>query len=380
MYTLSSDFDIATFLNEYWQKKPLVIRQGLTAFSDPIDENDLAGLAQEDDVDSRIVSVHDDEQWHVYHGPFDDYNTVCQGKWTLLVQGVDRYSDDINGLMEAFNFIPYWRMDDVMISYAVKGAGVGPHTDQYDVFLIQGKGKRAWQVGAPGNYTPRYPHKDLQQIAGFAPQIDVVLEPGDILYIPPGWPHDGQALEDCLTYSVGFRAPDQHQILQHVTDELTAAHCQPVRYSDPNLTQPRHPGMISPTEVSTLREMIIDLISSPDSDHALMSLLSMQHLPESDTPVPVTTDEVRTLLENGGEIIRLLGCKPVFNENQNSTNFTFYVNGEAFHTPKVLEQVMWEILRGAPIDEAWLGNSEEQESLLSILALLINKGYWEMIS
>lgn len=378
MYTLCSDFTISTFLKEYWQKKPMVIRQGFKDFIDPIDEHDLAGLAQAEEVDSRIVSFHDDGQWQVHHGPFSDYETVCQGRWTLLVQGVDRYSDDINALMEAFNFIPYWRMDDVMISFAVDGAGVGPHTDQYDVFLVQGKGKRAWRVGAPGNYTPHYPHKDLQQIDDFEAQIDVVLSPGDILYIPPGWPHDGQALQDCLTYSIGFRAPEQHQILQHITDELTSGLKQGIRYSDPNLSQPRHPGLITTTELSTLRGMLIDLLASQDCDNALMSLISTQHLPETDIGILVSTDEISAYLEKGGLITRTPGCKPVFKEQQTDSDFTFYVNGEAFTSPISLKAQLWEILSGEPVDNTMVISSNNQAPLLNLLAQLINHGYWEM--
>jgi 50S ribosomal protein L16 3-hydroxylase len=230
------NLDVAHFLAKVWQVKPLLIKQAFPNFTDPIDENDLAGLALEPDIDSRIVSLHE-QTWVVTQGPFEDFNQHCKGKWTLMVQGVDRWVDEISDLSRLFDFIPSWRFDDVMVSYSVPGAGVGPHVDQYDVFLIQGKGQRRWQVGSPEAVSEASPLPSLQQVRPFEPLIDEVLNPGDILYIPPGWPHCGTTVENCMTYSIGFRAPNVKDLLQPFNDSvLNEQNSQ--RFTDPNCIDP----------------------------------------------------------------------------------------------------------------------------------------------
>ena len=174
-----NEFDQAQFLSEYWQKKPCIIKGFVKNFSDPVDEHELAGLAQEPEIDSRIVS-YNRNQWLAAQGPFEDFTDRCVGAWTLLVQGVDRYVDEVDELTNLVKFIPNWRLDDVMISFSNEGAGVGPHTDEYDVFIIQGKGQRRWQVGLPGEYEERVPHPLLKQVDGFDPVIDEVLSCGDV--------------------------------------------------------------------------------------------------------------------------------------------------------------------------------------------------------
>ena len=153
-------FNAETFLKNYWQQKPVVIKHFFDNFVDPIDENDLAGLAQESEVDARIIS-NVKGSWHVEQGPITDFDKACQGKWTLLVQGVDKYVPDVTPLLDPFSFIPNWRLDDLMVSFATNGAGVGAHIDQYDVFLVQGKGRRRWRVGKPADYKEVFPHPKL---------------------------------------------------------------------------------------------------------------------------------------------------------------------------------------------------------------------------
>lgn len=233
------EFDIEHFLSHYWQQKPVVLRGFFQDFEDPIDEHDLAGLAQEEEIDSRLLSFENTSgnpadgagEWKVHQGPIHDFEAVCEGAWTLLVQSVDRYVHDVADILEPFRFLPNWRLDDLMVSFATKNAGVGAHIDQYDVFLVQGKGQRRWRVGKPGEYKEVFPHPKLRQIEGFDPIIDEVLNPGDVLYIPPGWPHDGKALEDCLTYSVGFRAPETSQLADSLSLMLETSDIN-VRFTD----------------------------------------------------------------------------------------------------------------------------------------------------
>lgn len=381
MFQLNGDFSTAHFLSQHWQKKPMVIRQAFSDFEDPVDEHDLAGLAQEEQVDSRIVS-NDNGNWQVSHGPFEDFEDVCCGKWTLLVQAVDRYIDDIDSLMEAFSFIPYWRMDDVMISFAVEGAGVGAHTDQYDVFLIQGKGSRRWRVGPPDNSKTHCPHKDLQQVTSFSPTIDVVLQPGDILYIPPGWPHDGVAQEDCLTYSIGFRAPTQQDLLQQLADtvaEQSAGETDTsTRYSDADLATQAHPSLVSAKATDALRQMFTDFLNSAHGETALLSLLSNQHLAPLEAPEAISTEELVACLEDGDLVVRAPGCKPLYSENQSADQFTFFINGEKFDAPKHLMPLLLSLFSGEPLSINTPEADAGDIALLSLLAILISKGYWEL--
>ncbi|MBU3023092.1 cupin domain-containing protein [Aestuariibacter sp. A3R04] len=381
MFNLASTFSPSDFLAQYWQKQPVVIRQALVDFVDPLDEHDLAGLAMEDEVDSRIVRQDQGANWHVEHGPFTDFTPFCIGKWTLLVQGVERYVEDVDRLMSAFDFIPYWRMDDVMVSFAVPGAGVGAHTDQYDVFLIQGKGKRRWRVGRPGKHHTHAPHKDLQQIAPFHPVIDVELNPGDILYIPPGWPHDGVTIENSLTYSIGFRAPDQNDILQQVAELVSTQNKTATRYTDPQLTSPSHPAMIKQTEISALKSMLMDYLNSEQSTSALLTMLSDQHLPEYYVDTAITPKALITALENGASLHRVNGCKPLFREIQSTQQFEFFINGEQFHTSAEHQPLLNELFRGVPLFHETLVQAKvlDDFAFIELLSILVKKGYWQMM-
>ncbi|MCO7222786.1 cupin domain-containing protein [Pleionea sp. CnH1-48] len=223
------------FLNEYWQKKPLVIRQAFSGFKDFLSPEELAGLALEEDVEARLIQQEDD-QWQVQCGPLEeeDFLTLPESHWTLLVQTLEHWLPEVKELQQAFSFLPDWRHDDVMVSYATQGGGVGPHIDQYDVFLIQGQGKRHWRVGEPkASIQEIRPHPDLKQIADFDAIIDVVLEPGDLLYIPPQTAHDGIAIDASMTYSIGFRAPDHNALLsQLLLNLMDSEENHQSRYSD----------------------------------------------------------------------------------------------------------------------------------------------------
>lgn len=211
------------FLENYWQKKPVVLKNALPNLPELTDENELAGLAMEEFIDSRIVE-NNDGQWQVSHGPFQDFSRWQDGQWSLLVQGVDAYLPDVKRLLDTVHFIPKWRVDDVMVSFSMPGAGVGLHLDQYDVFIVQGKGKRRWQAGAVDKgQCQEQIAKDLLQVSDpsrFAPIVDEVLECGDIIYVPPFSAHKGETIEPCINYSIGFRAPSQQELLWLFADHL----------------------------------------------------------------------------------------------------------------------------------------------------------------
>ena len=211
------NFDIDLFLREHWQKKPMLIRNALPDWCNPLDPEDLAGLACEEEIESRLI-IRKDESWKLEHGPFTEKRFGKLGKkpWTLLVQAVDHFVPEVAALIAPFRFVPNWRIDDVMVSYASDQGGVGPHFDQYDVFLVQGLGRRRWQIGPVCDaQTPLLPHDDIRLLASFEATDEWVLEPGDILYVPPGFAHDGVALgDDCMTYTIGFRSPSRNELIE----------------------------------------------------------------------------------------------------------------------------------------------------------------------
>ena len=201
------------FMRRHWQRKPLLIRQAIPGFEPLLDAQSLAALAADDSVESRLVTRFRGK-WALHHGPFEDDEVppLSHRNWTLLVQGVDRHLDAAHDLLARFRFVPDARLDDLMISLAGDGGGVGPHVDSYDVFLLQAWGRRRWRIAPPsgGGLVPGLPLKILER---FEPREEWVLEPGDMLYLPPGWEHDGIAEGPCMTYSVGFRAPSRREFL-----------------------------------------------------------------------------------------------------------------------------------------------------------------------
>lgn len=380
-----TDFDQAHFLNEYWQKKPCIIRGFIDSFTDPIDEHELAGLAQEDEIDSRVVSCIDG-QWSAYQGPFDTFDEICTGAWSLLVQGVDRYIDDIDDLTQLVSFIPNWRLDDVMISFSNEGAGVGPHTDEYDVFIIQGKGSRRWQVGLPGNYTESVPHPLLKQIDGFSPIIDEILLPGDVVYIPPKHPHNGVALSDCLNYSIGFRAPTSLEILSGLVDENSINPSTSARYTDPELitlrAENRKSAAIDLAEITKVKQHLIQLINSEQAENALLQLLSRQSLPSDEAlKADYTIEETYEALSQGVSLCRMTGVKPIYAEHQVSDKFVFFIDGNLFAVAKSLRNDFETLLNsrevtvGIELPKELIDKSE----FIAAVAELLNVGYWVLL-
>ena len=236
------------FLREFWQKKPLLIRNAFPDFVTPIEPEDLAGLACEELALSRIIE-HDraSDRYTLRTGPFaeDDFPGMPDHDWTLLVQDVDKWDGDVAAILSRFDFLPRWRIDDVMISFAATGGSVGAHVDQYDVFLLQAKGHRRWQIDASEN--PPLDFRDdaeIKLLRKFTPTHEWVLAPGDMLYLPPGVPHHGVAEDPCLTFSVGMRAPSAAELLGDFVDTLAAGADETLRYRDPDLTPARDPNEI----------------------------------------------------------------------------------------------------------------------------------------
>lgn len=257
-----SAFDVDVFLRDYWQQKPLLLKNPWREWRNPLEPDELAGLACEEDVESRLV-IHDAKrgQWKLENGPLPEqrFGKLPASHWTLLVQAVDQWVPEVAALLEPFRFLPNWRIDDVMVSYAADLGGVGPHFDQYDVFLIQGLGRRRWLVGELcGPDTELLDHQQLRLLKQFTPTQEWLLEPGDILYLPPRYAHNGIAEgENCMTYSVGFRAPSRADLVSHWCDHLLAGMSEDDRFTDPALNRSSHPGEITSTSLARLRQMAL---------------------------------------------------------------------------------------------------------------------------
>ena len=249
----------AQFMRQYWQKKPLLVRQAIPGFKALLPRADLFALAGQEGVESRLVQQTDDV-WKLQHGPFARraLPPLQRPDWTLLVQGVDLHNDSVHALMQQFRFVPDARLDDVMISYASDGGGVGPHFDSYDVFLLQAHGQRRWRIGRQKDLSLR-DDVPMKILSHFEPEEEYVLEPGDMLYLPPRWAHDGIAQGECMTYSVGFRVPERTDLAQELLvrladedDGATAA----LLYRDA-----KQPAVAQPAEIpATLQEFARDAL------------------------------------------------------------------------------------------------------------------------
>ena len=369
-------FDPAAFLRDNWQKQPLLIRSPWSAWTNPLDPDDLASLACDDDIESRLI-VAKRKGLRLEHGPFRSKRFAKLGKypWTLLVQAVDHAVPAVATLLDAFRFLPNWRIDDVMVSYASDGGGVGAHFDQYDVFLIQGLGRRRWQVGERCDHaTPLLPHDDLRLLADFQPMQEWLLEPGDILYLPPGIAHNGIAVgDDCMTYSIGCRAPSIAELIAGWSDHVIEQLADDDRYADPGLALQTNPGEIPPDAVAALHAMVITALG----DRATFARWfggynSTPKNPDVDWSLqqPVTVGDVRKRLAGGATLVRNPASRCSF-LRQNGALLLF-VDGECFECTGPTEAFAERLCAMTPIVTG--PTLTACAATTALLTTLINKG------
>jgi 50S ribosomal protein L16 3-hydroxylase len=306
------DFDADWFLREIWQKKPLLIRNAFPDWENPLEPDDLAGLACEDGIEARLITYSQKtDDWQLEQGPFPEerFSKVPKSHWTLLVQAVDQWVPEVAALIEPFRFIPDWRIDDVMVSYAATGGGVGPHFDQYDVFLIQGAGRRRWQVGARCDTDCKLrDNRQLRLLAEFEAQEAWVLEPGDMLYLPSRFAHDGIALDDeCMTYSVGFRAPGRAELISHWADHVLESVSDDDRFEDVEHTPARNPGEITAVALAELRRLALEKLTDVEAFRRWFGTFTTtpKYADQDFAPDrPITTRTLSSRLKKYGALLR----------------------------------------------------------------------------
>lgn len=259
------------FMKRHWQRKPLLVRQAIANFSPLLDRAELFELASREDVQSRMV-IQDSagpQGWRFKHGPFGRraLPALKRPGWTLLLQGIDLHHDAVHDLMNRFRFVPDGRLDDLMISYATDGGGVGPHFDSYDVFLLQAQGRRRWRIGRQKDLSLQA-DVPLKILANFVPEQEFILEPGDMLYLPPRYAHDGVALGECMTYSIGFRSPNRGELARELLQRLAEDAEDAVGvslYRDPQQAAVAHPGEIPEQLMAFARDALRAALQDPDA-------------------------------------------------------------------------------------------------------------------
>jgi len=262
-------------MRKYWQRRPLLVRSALEDFSPPIGAQALFELARRDDVESRLVTSFDG--WDLRRGPIARHRLPPRGKrgWTLLVQGVDLHDDRAAALLARFRFVADARLDDLMVSYASDGGGVGPHIDDYDVFLLQAQGQRRWRIGN-GDRNDVFPELPLKVLRRFEPEHEWLLGPGDLLYLPPGLAHEGTAVGgSCLTCSIGFRAPTWRELLEPWFDTTSARPAFARRYTDPGVAPTSKPARVPGTFIdAALAALLQARPTRADARAMLLTLLT----------------------------------------------------------------------------------------------------------
>lgn len=383
--TLLDAHSPAEFLDTHWQKKPLTVRDALPDFRSPLSPNELAGLACEPGVESRLVLKQGGTYpWQLRHGPFDeeDFLELPETHWTLLVQEVDRLIPEVGGLLDNFRFLPDWRIDDVMVSYAPTHGTVGPHIDNYDVFLLQGLGHRRWQIGTePVDTEEIVPDLDVRILADFDPDQEFVLGPGDMLYLPPRVAHHGIAEDDeCMTYSIGFRAPSHRDLvasfLQHAVEQMDPE----ARYSDPDLNPVNHPGAIREEARAKVRNLLRGLVDDDRSIDRWFGQYLTRPAPDREAvppETPVTSAGLVDALQQGAALRHGPVAHLAFIEHDDGS-VSLFVNGQERRLDPNLAYAARLVSGQQVIPASTITPHLEDEAFVDLLVSLVSDGVLEL--
>ena len=361
------------FLSEYWQKKPLLVRNAMPEIANLLEPDDVMELALEEHVTARLIKQKDRDpnQWSVKSSPLLKADFQKMPKlWTLLVQAVDHYSFDLSEMWKKFPFIPQWRRDDIMVSYAPQGGSVGKHFDFYDVFLVQGYGHRRWQLGQMCDAeTALVPGQPLKLLPEIEVNFDEVLAPGDLLYVPPGLAHYGVAEDDCLTFSFGFRMPNVSDMMDRVGDKFSENESLRNPLVDIIRDQVGAIGEVSGNELEYLKEQIMQqLHNSNVLEDAIMTLMSEpkypENLPEAEE---IGTGDLEEALDQGYSLMLEPASRLLYTEADGDV--LFWANGEWIEISEVFSTKLKQLADGEII---LLDENFADEDILEDVAALLN--------
>ena len=362
------------FLNEYWQKKPLLVRNAMPEIMGLLEPEDVKELALEEDVSARLIRQKNKNpnEWHVKSSPLTkgDFQKL-PNLWTILVQAVDHYSFDIAELWKKFPFIPQWRRDDIMVSYAPKGGSVGKHFDFYDVFLVQGYGHRRWQLGQMCDESTEFlPDQPLKLLSQMSVNFDEVLAPGDLLYVPPGLAHYGVAEDDCLTFSFGFRMPNLAEMTDRLSEQFAKNSVLTNPLADITRIKTNAIGEINNTEFSYLKTQLLDyLTQAPEFDAAIMAYMSESKYPNSiPEPDEIVVDDLLEVINSGYQLILEPASRLLY--RQQDQLLDFWANGENICISQSFQAQLKQIADGASLtfDEEF-----NHTDILEDIVLLLNQ-------
>ncbi len=372
-----------SFLRLIWQKKPLLMRQAMAGYLGELSVDELAGLACEPGVEARIVLEQGATAWELRRGPFDEAGFAAlpdDSPWTLLVQDVDKYVPELARLLAAFQFLPAWRIDDVMVSFANPGGSVGPHTDQYDVFLLQVAGRRRWQYGAaPVAHAALIPDSELRILSDFEPECDVVLEPGDVLYLPPGMPHWGTAVDDCITYSIGFHAPSYSEMLADWCEQRLDQVDPEVCFRDPPIDPAAPQGLIADSAFDVADRILDELLTSTREDRrrwfGRLATQTKPHLFIEPREVELQTLEFQRQLVERTPLQRHPYAKLAFADLDGQTTALF-VSGHAFELSVRHRGFVLALVHNRVLHQGFLAEWLEYPDCIELITDLYNAGYF----
>lgn len=378
--TLNPVFDRDEFLRTTWQQKPALLPQLVPNFKDLISPSELAGLACEELVESRLITEPKPGKWSVQHGPFieSDFTSLPEMHWTVLVQAVDQWLDEVAALRALFEFIPRWRIDDVMISYAADEGGVGPHFDHYDVFLLQGSGQRLWRTGGKVAADVELDNQDgVGILRSFVAEQEFILNPGDALYIPPQYAHWGQSLGASTCYSIGFRAPALSEMLEGFSDALIADCLPSQRYIDAECTVPAHPASIDPVSVAANFRKLSDRLNSPGQFERWFGCwVTRPKYPELREPPRslLNMKAMRKALAAGRHFKYSSTTRFAFLAPLTGNSILLFADGDVFELPRKYVDVIQQLCEPTMLKQMDFSNIEESSPLLAALLQLRNQG------
>lgn len=368
--TQLGSLSVSDFLKDYWQQQAVFLANTLPGFESPLSPDEIAGLALESDIESRLIINSDNAPWQLENGPFDEerFAQLPTDNWSLLVNAVDHWVPEVAALLHKFRFIPNWRLDDIMVSYAPTGGSVGPHFDYYDVFLIQGAGERHWQLGQKcDSSTPLLSGTQLKILSEFDAYAEYTAKPGDVLYIPPGVAHWGRALDDnCITYSVGFRAPSHADILCDFSQELASTLNNDTRFRDRNIGAHQAPGLISDDVIAQLKDIVLQHLDNDALAQWFGSYMTTpKYARDEDGCAELSPQEISDLHDSNPELEPEPGSRFCYRPHQ--TQADLFIDGQQYQCNQLLASALCDQSRWHWLDLAAHCHSEHEQNLLHSL-------------